>query len=144
MSQARERYEAAIARYVAGDVDGFGAAHAPDAALITPGGVFVGREAIGAYWRRQRTAFPDLALTLDVVVAEGEVVAAEWTWVGTNTGPLTLRDGSTVPATGRRVELRGMELARVRDGMIVEYRMYWDGVALARQLGQPAGSAAVE
>jgi ketosteroid isomerase-like protein len=28
-----------------------------------------------------------------------------------------------------------MELARIKDGAIVEYRMYWDGMAIARQLG---------
>jgi hypothetical protein len=31
--------------------------------------------------------------------------------------------------------LQGMEVARVRDGQIVEHRIYWDGLDLARQLG---------
>lgn len=59
----------------------------------------------------------------------------EWTWAGTNTGPLVLRDGTQVPPTGKRVELRGMELAQMREGKISAYRMYWDGLAILRQLG---------
>jgi ketosteroid isomerase-like protein len=70
-----------------------------------------------------------------VVLEQGDRVAAEWTWVGTHTGPLVLRDGTALPATGKRVELRGMELVRVRDGKIAEYHVYWDGMAAATQLG---------
>ena len=54
--------------------------------------------------------------------------------VGTNTGPLTLRDGTRARATGRPIELRGMEVVRIRNGQIVEYRMYWDGLDFAQQL----------
>lgn len=59
----------------------------------------------------------------------------EWTWAGTNTGPLVLRDGTQVSPTGKRVELRGMELAQMREGKISVYHMYWDGLAILRQLG---------
>ena len=101
---------------------------------MTPAGARRGREAIHEYWCRQRNAFPDLHLALDLVVAQGDVVMSEWTWVGTNTGPLTLRDGTRARATGRPIELRGMEVVRIRNGQIVEYRMYWDGLDLAQQL----------
>lgn len=134
MSGAGTTYQDAIARYNAGDLDGFADAHADDAVLVTPTGTFVGRAAIRDYWRSQRAAFPNLVLTIDVLVVQGDRVAAEWSWVGTNTGPLVLRDGTRVPATGRRVELKGMELAYVRDGKIAQYRMYWDGTAIAAQL----------
>jgi predicted ester cyclase len=132
--QAREVYEAAIRLYNAGDVAGFADAHGEQAVLVTPAGARRGRAAIHEYWWRQRDAFPDLHLALDLVVAQGDVVMSEWTWVGTNTGPLTLRDGTRARATGRRIELRGMEVARIRNRQIVEYRMYWDGLDLAQQL----------
>ena len=135
MSQVRDVYDEAIRRYNAGDVEGFTDAHTEDAVLVTPGGTSLGRSAIRDHWNNQKTAFPDLALRLDVVVAQGDIVASEWTWTGTNTGPLVVRDGSELAATGRRVELRGMELVHVRDGKIDQYRMYWDGMAIARQLG---------
>lgn len=135
MTVIRDAYERAIAAYNAGDIDAFAAAHAEDAVLVTPAGTVRGRAAIRDYWRRQKTAFPDLALTVEVIVADGDTVASEWQWIGTNTGPLAVRDRPPVAATGRRVELKGMEMARLRDGEIVDYRMYWDGIALAQQLG---------
>ncbi len=128
-------YSDAIALYNAGDIDGFANLHAEDAVLVTPGGSARGNAAIRAYWRRQGAAFPDLRITLDHLVQQGDLVVSEWTWTGTNTGPLTLRGGRRVPPTGRRVELRGMELAEIRNGKISTYRIYWDGMALAQQLG---------
>lgn len=135
MSAVRDLYEEAIRLYNAGDVEGFANAHAEDAVLVTPVGTTRGRAAIREHWSNQKTAFPDLTLTMDVVVEQDDTVATEWTWVGTNTGHLVLRDGNQVPPTGKRVEIRGMELAHVRDGRIAEYHMYWDGMAIAQQLG---------
>ena len=137
---ARAVYEVAIRLYNAGEVADFAGMHAEHAVLVTPAGVRRGRDAIGEYWRRQREGFPDLHLSLDLVVAHGDVVMSEWTWVGTNTGPLPLRAGTRAAATGRRVELRGMEVTRIREGQIVEYRMYWDGLELAAQLGLRGGA----
>lgn len=133
MGRSREVYEAAIRLYNAGDLDGFAEAHAIDAVLVTPLGVTTGRDAIREYWSQQRQAFPDLALTADVLVEQDDKVATEWTWAGTNTGPLMQR-GSLVTPTGHRVEFRGMELAIVNNGTITEYRMYWDRMEVARQL----------
>jgi steroid delta-isomerase-like uncharacterized protein len=141
MSSIRDLYEEAIRLYNTGDVDGFANAHAEDAVLVTPVGTARGRAAIREHWSNQKTAFPDLTLTMDVVLEQGDTVATEWTWVGTNTGPLVLRDGTQMPPTGKRVEIRGMELAHVRDGKIAEYHMYWDGMAIARQLGLLPGPA---
>lgn len=135
MSGVRDVYEEAIRLYNAGDVEGFTDAHAEEAVLVTPGGITRGRAAIRDYWSRQRAAFPDLTLRVSVVLEQGDTVATEWTWVGTNTGPLVLRDGTRATPTGRRVEISGMELARVRDGKITACRMYWDGMAVVRQLG---------
>jgi ketosteroid isomerase-like protein len=138
--RTRRVYEAAIRLYNAGDMAGFAGACGQQAVLVTPAGTFRGGAAILAYWTRQHDAFPDLHLTVDLVVGSGDVVMSEWTWVGTNTGPLPLRDGTLAAATGRRVQLQGMEVARVRDGRIVEYHIYWDGIALAHQLGWPSSS----
>ncbi len=136
MSTARDLYEEAIRRYNAGDVEGFANLHAKDAVLVTPTGTFPGRDAIRSYWTRIRAAFPDLTLRLDLVIEQGDSVATEWTETGTNTGSMVLPDGRERPATGRRIEHRGMEVAHVRDGGIVEYHMYWDRMTTAEQLGR--------
>ena len=46
-----------------------------------------------------------------------------------------LPDGTELPATGKQVEVRGMELVRVREGKIVVDNMYYDNLAVAAQLG---------
>jgi predicted ester cyclase len=58
-----------------------------------------------------------------------------WVFVGTHTGPLVLPDGAELPPTGKRVEVSGMELVRVRDGKIVVDNLYYDNLAVAAQLG---------
>jgi predicted ester cyclase len=68
-------------------------------------------------------------------VEQGDAFADEWTFVGTHTGPFALPDGSRLPPTGKRVELRGMELVQVRDGKIVVDNLYYDNMAVAVQLG---------
>jgi ketosteroid isomerase-like protein len=55
--------------------------------------------------------------------------------VGTHTGPFRLPDGRELPPTGKRVEIKGMELVRVRDGKIVLNTLYYDNLASLTQLG---------
>ena len=55
--------------------------------------------------------------------------------MGTHTGPLVLPDGTELPPTGKRVEVKGMELVRVRDGKVVVDNLYYDNLAVAAQLG---------
>lgn len=135
MGKARDDYERGLKLYNAGDLDRYANEHTEDAVLIRPGGTFEGRAAIRESWAQQKAAFPDCTLTIDALIEQGDTIMAEWTWAGTNTGPLVLRDGTQVPPTGKRVELKGMELAQMREGKISVYHMYWDGLAILRQLG---------
>ncbi|HXZ72817.1 MAG TPA: ester cyclase [Streptosporangiaceae bacterium] len=86
-------------------------------------------------WSRDKAAFPDSTVTVDVIVEQGETIAAEWTFIGTHTGPLVMPDGTELPPTGKRVELTGMELVQVRDGKAAVHHAYWDNMAVAGQLG---------
>jgi hypothetical protein len=55
----------------------------------------------------------------------------------------SLPDGTELPPTGKRVEIRGMEYVQVRDGKIVIDNLYYDNVALLAQLGLvPPGATA--
>jgi predicted ester cyclase len=62
-----------------------------------------------------------------------------WTATGTFTG--TGRFEGMAP-NGASIELRGLDLLTVRDGMVVDNQAYTNGAELARQLGAlpPAGS----
>ncbi len=84
-----------------------------------------------------RAAFPDLHMTIDLLVAEGDMVVARWTTEGTNTGPW----GGVAPI-GRRARFSGVNLFRIEHGRVVELWNHRDDLGVMQQLGAPiyAGS----
>jgi steroid delta-isomerase-like uncharacterized protein len=85
-----------------------------------------------------RTAFPDLSFEVDLVLAEGELVAGRWTASGTQLG-----SWADVEATGRRMGFSGLNVFRFSDGKVVEIWNHRDDLGLIEQLGAPvyAGAA---
>ena len=77
-----------------------------------------------------RAAFPDLRMELDLILAEGDLVAARWTTEGTNTG----RWGAQL-ATGEWARFSGVNIFRIRDGRVVELWNHRDDLGLMQQLG---------
>jgi ketosteroid isomerase-like protein len=64
----------------------------------------------------------------------------EVTFRGTNTGVVTLPDGTDVPATEKPFEIESVAVIRVEGDKIAEYRIYWDQLAAMAQLGMmPTG-----
>jgi predicted ester cyclase len=84
---------------------------------------------------RELAAFTDIAHRYVSYVEQGDAFADEWVFVGTHTGPLQLPDGTELAATGRRVEMPGMEFVKVRDGKIVVDNLYYDNLGVAAQFG---------
>ena len=84
-----------------------------------------------------RAAFPDVHMTIDLMVAEGDMVVARWTNEGTNTG-----QWGDVPATGKRSRFSGVNIFRIVDGKVVEIWNHRDDLGAMQQLGAPiyAGS----
>jgi predicted ester cyclase len=56
-------------------------------------------------------AFPDLKMSADILIAEGNLVTVLWTGRGTNTGT-----GNGLPATGKSLTGRGITIWRIVDG----------------------------
>ena len=75
-------------------------------------------------------SFPDQQVTVEMLVAEGDKVAAYGTYAGTNTGPM-----GDVPATGRSAQSKFLSIFRIEGGKIAELWVEWDNVALLTQLG---------
>src|SRR5262245_41462273 len=67
------------------------------------------------------TALPDLAVTVEGVVAEGDQVVVRWRVTGRHTG-----NGMGLPATGRVISFRGMTWIRYCDGKMVEGWDSWN------------------
>ena len=77
-----------------------------------------------------RTAFPDLQLTIEDIIAEGETVMARWSCRGTHKGDL-----SGIAPTGKQVTISGVSVARFTNGKMVEGWVNWDALGLMQQLG---------
>jgi predicted ester cyclase len=73
-------------------------------------------------------AFPDLRTESELILAEGDLVAAHQRWSGTHEGTI-----AGVEPTGRRVEFTSTAILRIHGGLITEA---WDEVDLAGLLGQ--------
>jgi predicted ester cyclase len=72
------------------------------------------------WWTQVRSAFPDMAFTVDLLIEHDDLVVSNWTVRGTHTG--TPFYG--VAASGDPVEINGTAVLRIRDGKIVEH---WGG-----------------
>ena len=77
-----------------------------------------------------RTAFPDLQLTIEDIIAEGETVMARWSCRGTHKGDL-----SGIAPTGKQFTISGVTIARLTNGKLAEGYVNWDALGLMQQLG---------
>lgn len=80
--------------------------------------------------RGWKSAFPDLVMTADKLIAEGDLVTVLWSARGTNTGT-----GNGLPATGKALTGRGITIWRVVDGRITEEWSAFDQLSIMQQLG---------
>jgi steroid delta-isomerase-like uncharacterized protein len=68
----------------------------------------------------------------DLVVASDGTWAAEWTMSGTNDKEDKARG---FPNTGRRFQVHGLSIGRVRDGKVAEEHLYWNMAEYLSQVG---------
>jgi steroid delta-isomerase-like uncharacterized protein len=85
-------------------------------------------------YERWRAAFPDGELEIVNVIVDGDWAVVEYVNRGTHTGPLQSSLGTFAPS-GRSMEARYCCVMRVRDGLVVEGRDYYDAASIASQLG---------
>lgn len=85
-----------------------------------------------------RAAFPNVTMTLDLMLGESEMVAARWTMQGTNTA-----QWGNEPPTGKFVKFSGVNIFRIENGKVVEIWNHRDDLGMMQQLGAPiyAGSS---
>lgn len=77
-----------------------------------------------------RAAFPDFHMTIEDLVAEGDLVANRFTTRGTHRAPLM-----GIPPTGKQITVRGQELHRIANGKVVESWICDDVPSILVQLG---------
>lgn len=77
-----------------------------------------------------RTAFPDVYMNIEDMIAEGNQVVVRWTAHGRQTGPLM-----SIPPTGKQGTVTGISIFRLTDGLITETWVNWDTWGMLQQLG---------
>ncbi len=89
-----------------------------------------GRDGFKALNGMFRVAMPDVWVTVDDIITDGDKVAARWTSTGTHQGDLF-----GIPPTGNAVKITATVLYRTEDGRLAEGWISRDDLGLMRQLG---------
>jgi steroid delta-isomerase-like uncharacterized protein len=144
MGAARAIAEQVYAAMQAGDISGLTKLCSPNCELYDVGLTMRGPEQIGQYLQGYFTAFPDMQLEVRRLIEDGESVAAEVRFTGTQTGPLAMPTGE-LPASGRKIDVEAADFITVQNGQITAWKVYLDSMIFLTQLGlmpEPAAAAA--
>jgi steroid delta-isomerase-like uncharacterized protein len=114
-----------------GSLAGIGSVWAEDCVVHAGGGLpeVHGVGNLGGLLTAYRAALPNLHITTENLVAEGDKVAARFTTRGRHDG-----DFLDIPATGVSIEIGGFGLFRVADGRIAEEWLLDDLAAFITQV----------
>ena len=104
--------------------------YADDIVLHEPDEDIVGIEGLKQFVSMIRSAVPDLRITLEDDIAEGDKVVSRWMAQGTHQGELM-----GIAPTGNRVTIRGITIHRIGEGKIIEEWENWDALGMMQQIG---------
>ncbi|MCH2482788.1 MAG: ester cyclase [Gammaproteobacteria bacterium] len=82
-----------------------------------------------------KTGFPDMVGKCENRIDAGDVLVEECSWTSTNTGNLVAPDGSTIPPTGKSVNLKNVLIWEFQDGKVKSVKNYLDMMTMLSQLG---------
>jgi predicted ester cyclase len=80
--------------------------------------------------RMYRSAFPDVRLSIEEQVAEGDKVVTRWIGSGTHQGEMM-----GIAPTGNQIRVDGITISRIQDGKVVEDWELFNALGLMQQLG---------
>lgn len=95
-----------------------------------PPGVPPNAEGHKAWLQMARAGFPDIRITIEDMVVDGDKVVARMTVTGTQTGEFM-----GVPPSGKSVHVAAIGISRIVDGKSVEYWETFDALGLMQQIG---------
>jgi steroid delta-isomerase-like uncharacterized protein len=85
-------------------------------------------------WKGWATAIPDSRATFHSETVSGNTAVLEITWKGTHSGPLNTGERE-IPATGKKIELRAIQVVDVANDRVKSVRQYFDMATLLQQIG---------
>ncbi len=89
-----------------------------------------GPEGFKAFFTMLRSAFPDIKISVAHMFAHEDQIALAYTIEGTHLGTF-----AGIPATGMPIQARGMQIARYRDGVMIERWGSSDELGILKQIG---------
>jgi steroid delta-isomerase-like uncharacterized protein len=95
-----------------------------------PPGVPADRDGLKGLMAMYFGAFPDLKVTNEFLLADGDMIITRWNARGTHTGPL-----GDIPATGKKIATHGISITQYANGKIVGTWNESDQMDLMQQLG---------
>ncbi len=90
----------------------------------------VGPEGVKLFVGALRAAFPDIEMTVEDIIGEGDKVVVRYTARATHSGVF-----QSIAPTGRKVTWAGINIYREKDGKVVETWQLADAMGLMQQLG---------
>jgi steroid delta-isomerase-like uncharacterized protein len=103
---------------------------------IPPGVPTTGPDGLKSIVSQLRSAFPDLQVTIDEMVAEGDTVVARTTYTGTHRGTF-----QGIQPTGQHVSFGSVDIVQLRNGQFVSHYGLQDGLGLLQQVGAISASS---
>ena len=90
-----------------------------------------GSDDLKAEFKEFFAGFPDIKMTPDFMFAEGDKVAVHYIMTGTNSGSM----GPNMPATGKTINIEGIDLLQIKDGKATDRWGFGDDMKMMTQLG---------
>ena len=104
---------------------------APDAIENDPApGQAKGPQGYIDFFTKLGAAFPDMKIEVEQLVADDDNVAFAYTLTGTHNG-----DFNGIPATGKKIKARGLQISKFKDGKMVERWGSSDELGILKQIG---------
>src|SRR5579884_3666181 len=85
--------------------------------------------------KRAHTAFPDMKLTVEDVISEGDKVVTRWTMTGTHKGHARHEKLGDVKPTGTPLKVNGITIHRIQNGVIIDSWGVTEELEALQQLG---------
>ena len=104
--------------------------HSDVVALATSGGDVVGLENFKNHYSNYVIGFSDAEFTIVDIFGQGDKIVKHWNFKGTHDGEFF-----GVPATGKKVDVSGTTLVKMKDGKIASEQDYMDFLSFYTQLG---------
>jgi len=95
-----------------------------------PGDLPQDKHGVKQFFAMLRSAFPDMRMDVEDLIAEGDKIVARVAMTATQRGEFM-----GVPPSGRSVDVQIIDVLRIRDGQAIEHWGIIDGMALMQQLG---------